>query len=134
MQSLRTSTFLRRVLLADAATCIATGLLMLVGPGVLEQFTGLPAGLLRYAGISLLPFAAFLVYLATRENLLQPMVWTAIVLNLLWTVDSFLLLMTGWVAPTELGYAFVIAQALGVAALAGLEYVGLRKSATVVQA
>jgi hypothetical protein len=37
--------------------------------------------------------------------------------------------MIGRVAPTELGYSFVIAQALGVAVFAGLEYFGLRKSA-----
>ena len=129
MQILRTSTFLRWTLLADAATCVATGLLMMLGSGQLEQFLGLPAGLLRYAGVSLLPFAAFLVYLATREILSPPAVWTAIVLNALWTAASLLILLTGWVAPNELGYTFVIAQALGVAALASLEYFGLRKSA-----
>jgi hypothetical protein len=85
---------------------------------------------LRYAGVSLLPFAAFLVYLAKRENLSTQGVWTVIVLNILWTAASLLLLMTGWVAPTEVGYTFVIAQALGVAVLAGLEYFGLKKSAT----
>lgn len=130
MQLLRTSTFLRWVLFADAATCIATGLLMMLGSGLLEQFLGLPAELLRYAGVSLAPFAAFLVYLATRENLSPPAVWTAIVLNMLWTAASLLLLMTGWVAPTELGYTFVIAQALGVAVFASLEYFGLRRLAT----
>jgi hypothetical protein len=129
-QSLRTSTFLRRVLFADAATCLATGLLLTLGSGALEQFLGLPAGLMRYAGLSLLPFAALLVYLATRERLSPPAVWAVIILNALWTADSFLLLLTGWVAPTELGYAFVVGQALGVAAFAGLEYLGLRKATT----
>jgi len=127
MQLLRTSTFLRWALFADAATCIATGLLMMLGSGPLEEFLGLPAALLRYAGVSLLPFAAFLVYLAKRENLSPPAVWTAIVLNALWTAASFMILLTGWVAPTELGYTFVIAQALGVAAFAGLERFGLRR-------
>ncbi len=130
MRSFTTSTFLRRVLLADAATCGAFGLLMTAGSGPVEQFLGLPAELARYAGISLLPFAAFLVYLATREHLSQPVVWAVIILNALWTVDSLLLLLTGWVAPTELGYAFVVAQALGVTMFAGLEYIGLKKSAT----
>ena len=125
----RTSTFLRWVLFIDAATCVATGLLMMVGSGALDQFLGLPTELLRYAGVSLLPFAAFLVYLAMRESFSRSMVWAVILLNALWTVDSLLLLLTGWVDPTELGYLFVVAQALGVAMLAGLEYVGLRKSA-----
>ncbi len=130
MRSLRTSTFLRRVLFADAATCVATGLLLMLGSGALEQFLGLPVGLLRYAGLSLLPFAALLVYLATRENLSPPVVWAVIVLNALWTADSFLLLLTGWVTPTEMGYVFVVVQALGVGVFAGLEYFGLRKAAT----
>lgn len=129
MRSLTTSTFLRRVLLADAATCGVTGLLMTLGAGQVEQFFGLPAELSRYAGISLLPFAGFLVYLAMRRNLSPSVVWAVILLNALWTIDSFLLLLTGWVAPTELGYAFIVAQALGVTVFAGLEYVGLKKSA-----
>jgi hypothetical protein len=130
MQLLRTSTFLRWVLFADAATCVATGLLMTFGSGPLGEYLGLPAGLLRYSGISLLPFAALLVYLASRETLSSPVVWTVIVLNALWAVDSILLLLTGWVAPTELGSTFVVAQALGVAVFAMLEYFGLKRSLT----
>jgi len=79
----------------------------------------------------LLPFAAFLVYLATRENLSPVAVWTVIILNILWTADSFLLLLSGWAAPTTLGYAFVIFQACGVAIFAALEYFGLRRSTKV---
>lgn len=127
----RTSTFLRWVLSIDAATCVATGLLAMIGSSALEQFLGLPTELLRYAGFSLLPFAAFLVYLATRETFSRSMVWAVILLNALWTADSLLLLLTGWVDPTGLGYVFVIAQALGVAMLAGLEYLGLRKSTAI---
>lgn len=126
----RTSTFLRWVLFTDAATCVATGLLMTIGSTALEQFLGLPTELLRYAGLSLLPFAAFLLYLASRETFSRSMMWAVILLNAVWTADSILLLLTGWVAPTELGFVFVVAQALGVAMLAGLEYFGLRKAAT----
>jgi hypothetical protein len=123
-----TSKFLRWVLVADAATCIVAGLLMMFGSNLLAQFSGLPTGLLRYAGISLIPYAAFLVYLAVSESLAPTGVWIVIVLNALWTADSFLLFATGWVTPTQLGYAFVSTQALGVAVFAGLEYVGLKKS------
>lgn len=124
------STFLRWVLLADAATSGAIGLLMTLGSDSLNQLLGLPATLTRYAGLSLLPFAAFLVYLAKRENLSAPLVWSVIVLNALWTVDSILPLLGGWVEPTTLGHAFVIFQAFGVAVFAGLEYFGLRKAET----
>ena len=130
MQLFRTSTFLRWVLFADAATCVAAGLLLMLGSGVLEQSLGLPAGPSRYAGVSLLPFAALLAYLATRENLSPPVVWAVIALNALWTVDSILLLLSGWIEPTGLGSAFIVFQAFGVATFAALEYLGLRKSAT----
>ena len=126
----RTSTFLRMVMLADAVTCTATGLMMMLGSSALEQSLGLPAELLRYAGFSLLPFAGFLLFLAARQQSSTSPVWAAILLNVLWTIDSFLILVTGWVAPTQLGSGLVIAQALGVAMLAALEYVGLRKSVT----
>jgi hypothetical protein len=124
----RTSTFLRWILFLDATTCVATGVLMMVGSTALDQFFGLPTELLSYAGLSLLPFAVFLVYLATRETFSRSLIWAVILLNALWTVDSLLLLLTGWVDPTNLGYLFVVAQALGVAMLAGLEYIGLRMS------
>jgi len=124
----RTSNFLRWVLFVDAATCTATGLLLLIGAAALEQSLSLPSELLRYAGFSLLPFAMFLLFLATRQHLFQVGIWAVILLNVLWTVDSFLILAAGWVSPTQLGSLLVVAQALGVATLAGLEYVGLRKS------
>lgn len=129
---LRTSSLLKLVLLLDAATCSVTGLVMMIGSGRLglDQFLGLPAMLLRYAGFSLIPFAGYLLFLGLRQPSSASPIWPAILLNVLWTVDSLLLLVTGWVAPTQLGYALVIAQALGVGMLAGLEYVGLRKSLT----
>jgi hypothetical protein len=129
MELARSSAFLRAVLFADAATCTATGLLLIFGSSFLEQFFGLPHALSRYAGMSLMPFAAFLIYLATRDNLSPTMVWAVIVLNALWTLDSILLLLSRWIEPTEFGYAFVVFQALGVAMFAGLEYIGLRRSA-----
>jgi hypothetical protein len=121
------SSFLRRVLLADAAASAATGLLMLFGAGLSEQLLGLPRALLQYAGLSLLPFAAFIAYLATRENLSRTGSWAVIICNAVWAADSILLLLSGWVEPNRLGHAFIIAQALAVAIFAELEYFGLRR-------
>jgi hypothetical protein len=122
------SIFLRRALIADAFASAATGLLMLVAAGPLEQWLALPADLLRAAGASLLPFAAIVGWLALRETISRAGVWTVIALNALWVVDSVALLFTGWVQPAVLGYAFVLAQAAAVAVLAELEYVGLRRA------
>jgi hypothetical protein len=122
--------FLRRVLIADVVTSAAAGLLMLAGGGFLESLLGLQAALLRSAGFGLLPFAAFVAYVATRETLSRGAVWAVIALNALWVADSLLLLIAGWVSPTGLGYAFVLGQAALVALLAELEYMGLRKAAS----
>jgi hypothetical protein len=121
--------FLQRVLAADAATCVATGLLMLFGAGALEPWLGIPPTLMRYAGASLLPIAAFFAYVATRESSPRVLVWAVIAGNAAWSFDSIALLFTGWIAPTALGIAFIVAQALVVALFAELEYVGLRRSA-----
>jgi hypothetical protein len=122
------SRFLRWILIADAATCFACALLMVFGSNHLAVLLGLPGGLLRNAGISLFPFAVFLVYVASRASLSKLAVASVILLNALWTLDSFLLFVTGWVNPTQLGYGFVSAQATLVAVLAILEYLGLKKS------
>jgi hypothetical protein len=125
---IRVSNFLRYVLFADAATCVACGLLLSAGGNFLQGTTGLPASLMFYAGLSLFPFAAFLIYTATRKSISKTAVWLIIGLNLLWTIDSFLLLASGYVAPTTFGYVFVIFQAIGVLMFADLEFIGLRKA------
>jgi hypothetical protein len=132
LNHVRTSPFLQRVLLADAATCVAAELLMLLGAGFLEGLLGLPPVLLRYAGASLLPFAALLVYVGTREFSSRAMIWAVIAWNAVWAFDSIALIFTSWVAPTGLGIAFVSGPALAVALFAELEYVGLRRSMVVV--
>ena len=128
MTTSHTSPFLRRVLLADAATSGASGLLMTFAAGPLADWLGVPAALLRYAGLSLFPFAALVACLATREAPPRRAVWAVIVLNALWAADSLLLLAGGWVGATAVGYAFIVAQALVVAAFAEAQYVGLRRT------
>lgn len=120
--------FLRRILFLDAATCIAAGLLMWLGGGLLTDLLGLPESLLRYAGLSLLPFAGLLLYLATRQAIPRGGVWLVVALNALWVLDSILLLLAGGYAPTMLGYGFVLAQAGAVAVITELEVIGLRRA------
>ena len=119
--------FLCLALLADALVSGATGLLAFTGAGILDGLLGLPTELLRYAGLSLIPYAAIVAYAGTRPNVSRPAVWAIIAYNTLWAIDSIVLLVSGYVAPTALGYAFVIFQAVVVAGFAGLQYVGLRK-------
>lgn len=119
--------FLRRAILADALASGATGLLMIAGAGLLEGLLGLPAALLRGAGMVLVPYVAFVAWAGTRGDIPHGAVWTIIAANAVWTAASALLLLSGWVAPTALGTAFIIAQAAVVALLGELQYTGLRR-------
>ena len=126
------SPFLRRALLLDAAISGATGILLALDAGVLQQLLGLPPALLRYAGLALIPFAALLVHLARGERLSPSSVWAVIAGNAAWVVASLAVLLTGWIEPNRLGTAFVVAQALAVALLAEVEYAALRRSGALV--
>lgn len=127
----RPTPFLRWALLADAIATGATGLLMTFAATPLAPLLHLPESLLVYAGIPLIPYAAFVGWLARRDALPRFAVWAVIVLNVLWAADCALLAFSGWIAPSALGYAFILMQALVVAAFAELQYVGLRRSTVI---
>ena len=125
------SVFLRRALLVDAAASGLTGALMLAGAGMLTDLLGLPAALLRGAGLVLVPYVAFVAIVAARARISAAAVWAVIACNAVWTVASVALVIDGFVTPTALGSVFVIGQAVAVAALGVLQYVALRRPRTV---
>lgn len=128
----RPTRFLRNVLILDAIATGATGLLLTFFSSFLTPLLRVPGELLFYAGLVLLPYAALVGWLATREALARWSVWAVIVTNVLWAVDSVLLAMSGWIEPTALGYAFIVVQALVVAGFAELQFLGLRRSVAAV--
>lgn len=127
MSTPHSTTFLRNALLLDAAASGATGLLLIAGAGLLEGLLGLPVALMREAGLILVPYVAFVAWTGTRAEIARGAVWAIIAANVLWAVASICLLMSGLVAPTALGYAFVVAQAAVVAILGEMQYAGLRR-------
>ena len=124
----RQNTFLRYALLADAVASGATGLLMIAGADLLTALFGLPVALMREAGLLLVPYVALVAFVGTREAISRPAVQAIIALNVLWVAGSIGLLMSGYVAPSMLGYAFVIAQAIAVGVFAELQVMGLRRA------
>jgi hypothetical protein len=119
--------FLRGALLLDAVASGATALLVLLATGILADLLAVPAALLRGAGLVLVPYVAFVAYLGLRESAPRAAVWAVILANAFWAIASLLLLVSGWIAPTALGYAFIIAQALIVALFGELQYLALRR-------
>jgi len=92
MFDLDNSLLLRRALLADAALSAIVGLLIFAGASFLADRLVLSEPLLRYSGLSLLPYAAFVAYVATREHLSRGAVWAVIALNVLWVFEGTLLM------------------------------------------
>jgi len=127
--SAQASTFLRRALVLDAVASGATALLVIAAAGRIDGLLGLPAALLRGAGLVLVPYVAFVMFVATRARIEPAAVWVIIASNALWALASFAVLLSGQLAPTGLGIAFVAAQAIIVALLGELQYVGLRRPA-----
>lgn len=125
---MQNSRFLRLVLIADAVATIATGALLAGASTQLETWLRIPSSLLFYAGLVLLPYAAFVFYLASQERVPRGTVWAVIGCNAVWAVDSVLLLATGWIAPSTLGYVFVVGQAVIVLAFCELQFTALRRA------
>jgi len=124
----RSNLFLRYALLADAIASGASGLLMIAGADLLTGVLGLPVALIRESGLLLLPFVALVAFVGTREVIPLGAVKAIVALNVLWVLGSVGLLVGGFVAPTVLGYAVVIMQAVAVGVLAELEIIGLRRA------
>jgi hypothetical protein len=118
---------LRRSLQADVAVTGSAALLLALAAGPLGDLFDLPVSMLRIAGIFLLPYTAFVAYVATRAEVPRRGAWTIVGLNLAWATASLLLLVTGWVDPSGIGITFVVVQALIVAGFADVQYLGLRR-------
>lgn len=126
--SVTVTTFLRNPLFADALVSGAAGIAMMLGAPLLAPFLGLPAELLFWAGVVLVPFVAMLIMIARRTTASKLVLFDIIAINVLWVVGSLVLLVSGVVEPNLLGIAFVAAQALTVAAFAELQFAGIRRA------
>lgn len=129
MSVMSSPNFLRNVLRLDALSCLACGLLQLAFPGQMARLLNLPAPLLAYTGEFLLVYAAVVGFISTRSPLPRPLVWALVMGNLGWAAACAGLLFSGQVAPSLLGTAYVVLQALTVAVLAELQFFGLRRAA-----
>lgn len=127
MPHTQSATLVRRVLLIDFFVSGAFGVLLTVAAPALEPWLGLPAPLLRLVGLSLLPFAAAVGWLARQPSPARVAVQAIVAANFAWVGASILLLLVGGVNPTTLGIVFVIVQAIVVGVLGELQYLGLRR-------
>jgi hypothetical protein len=130
MNAIRLSPFLRKVLLFDASTCVLTGVVMLSAAPTVEQLLAIPAPLSRTLALLLLIFGGAVAWVGTRDGLMRGAVWTILILNALWAIESLLALGFRWLEPTAPGRVFIIVQAIAVGVIAALQFIGLRRART----
>ena len=121
---------LRRTLTIDAVVSAASALLLVLTANELARWLAVPETLLRYAGILLVPFAIYVGTLARREAVRRFAVGAVIGMNIAWVVASVWLVLGSAVRPNAAGYVFIVSQALAVAMLAELQYIGLQRAAS----
>jgi hypothetical protein len=119
---------LRFALKADAGITAANGLAYLAGFALLDGWLGVPATFLAGVGAFLLVFATFVGYVGTREQISRVAAGGIVAANLVWAVDSVILLLVDGFTPTLGGQIVIGVQAAGVAGLAALQYAGLRRA------
>lgn len=122
------SLLLRRALTADALISLAAGFVMTLGADLLSAWLQLPASLLLAAGLSLFPWAGFLMWLARKSAVPRAAVWTVLAINALWIVESAWVALGGQFAPNGWGLAFIAAQGVAVFVVLEREFMGLRRS------
>lgn len=115
------------VLRLDAAVSGVTGLAMLALANPIGDLLDLPVELLRGAGAILLVLNAALFWLARRPAISRTELYAVAGINLVWAIDSVVLLVTGWVEPSALGVAFVLFQAVVVLLFAELQVMAARR-------
>lgn len=118
--------FLRMALRADAIASGTMGAALALAAGPLSELLGLPSSFLRIVGVVCLAWGVILWLVAVRDRIRPALVWGIAGLNAVWVADSVLLLASGWVAPTTLGVAFLLLQAVAVAAFALAQGLAIR--------
>jgi hypothetical protein len=118
---------LRDSIRLDAVVTGTAGVLLAAGAPVLDGLLGVRPALLVALGVFLIAYAAALLVLA-RAGAPARWVKAVIAANVLWVAASVVAVLADWLTLTALGTAFALVQAAGVALLAELQLIALRRS------
>jgi hypothetical protein len=122
------SNLLRYTLRGDAILSIASGAICLADAQPLATFLGIqPPLALEILGAVLALYGAFLLFTAAQPQLNRRIVIAAIALDLIWLIDSAILLVAGWLPLTSAGMWTIGLIVGAVAVVAELKFFGLRR-------
>lgn len=127
MKSIYPTRFLRYALIADALICTAIVMLQLSLPDLLVQQLQLPYVLLKGSAVFLAAYVGLLIVLASSKAVWKATVGMVVIGNVGWAVACVAL--AALAAPSGLGVAYLLAQAVLVLVIARFESVGLSGSA-----
>ncbi|MBT9596800.1 MAG: hypothetical protein IV094_12515 [Vitreoscilla sp.] len=120
--------FLRTVLRADAVLSTLTMLALVADAEPLSAWLGVPAATLRIAGIALLPWVGYLVWLSRLDVAPPAALWVAVGGNAVWAVECAAMAFGFGLQPDRTGQALLAVQSVGGLVLAELEWVGFRRA------
>ena len=119
---------LRLALRADAISCVAAGTIGLVAAQPLSALLGIePPLALSLLGAIVALYGAFLFYAAAQAQISRRITIAALVLDVIWVIDSAVLLVAGWLPLTSAGMWTIGLVAVAVASLGELKFFGLRR-------
>ncbi len=122
--------FLPTVMLLDAASVLACGVLQLLVTPWMARWTGLAPALLLSSGLFLLAYATFASWIGTRQAIPSGPVRLVIWGNLAWGVACLGLIFAGPFNLTIWGVAYLLLNVVAVTLFAALQWVGLRQAVT----
>jgi hypothetical protein len=131
-QKCKTMLNLKNVLLLNALSSGATGLLLVLFPGYVANLFGTGITVpFTAVGIFLLLFALLVFLQSSKTPLCKGWVKAIIALDVLWVVESFFIVFPKMFGFTTLGYILIGAVAFWVALMAFLQMRGLKQFSTI---
>ena len=122
------SNLLRYTVRGDAIITAAVGAICLADAHPLATVLGIQQlQALQILGAVLVLYGAFLFYTAAQAQISRRIVIAAIALDLIWVIDSAILLVAGWLPLTSAGMWTIGLIAAAVAVVAELKFFGLRR-------
>lgn len=117
------TSLLRKAFAVGAALAFVMAIGFLVAGPVLADWFGLPAQLLMWVGIAIVPLVLLLAYSARRP--IRGLAILVIVINTLWVAGSILVAVAHWPTLTIAGIAMLMGQCVVVAVVTTVEVVAV---------
>ncbi len=122
------SNLLRYALWGNALFSGVSGLVALLGAEPLAELMGVgETAVFTILGVTLIGYSLALAWFASRPVIDRRFAWLAIILDVVWVVDSIAILLVGWPPLTTAGKWIVAIIADIVAVFAIVQYIGLRR-------